>query len=258
MGKFKGKESGKSKAPRASAFARAAAASAPAEPRGDEFDPGEYRVRLKDVHESDNGSFGFTFLGAGDDEEIGERIQWFSTKGKSAHVSGPRIKSLCMALLGLAASDVDEYNEFDPNGEFVDTILRCELDAAAEYMAEHGVAKSAKAARKVLDDAEVLIKVSKGGEKDDGGFFRNASFRPVEDGEDSEDDSDDSADEDEAPAPKRKAAPAKGKASKRAPVEEEDDEDEDDDSDDEEEDEEDDEPESEPAPKRKAKTSKRK
>src|SRR5690349_14377687 len=138
MGKFASKDKGKAakggKVKRTSALARAAAASVPTE-KGDEFDVGTYRVRLKDCQESENGSFGLTFVGTGDDEEIGERIQWFSTKGKSVHVSGPRIKSLCMALLGLGAADVDEYNEFDPNGEFVDAILRFELDAAAEYMA---------------------------------------------------------------------------------------------------------------------------
>jgi hypothetical protein len=250
--KFKGKADKGKTTKKASAFARAAAASVPAEPRGDEFDPGEYTVRLKECHESDNGSFGFTFVGAGDDEEIGERIQWFSTKGKSAHVSGPRIKSLCMSLLGIPAADVDEYNEFDPNGEFVDAILRFELDAAAEYMAAKGVAESVEDAREALDEATVIIKVSKGGEKDDGGFFRNATFKPAADASDSDDeDEDEDEDEDDAPKAKasKKAKATPAKVSKRKPVEGEDDdsEDEDDDSEDE------DEPESRPAKKAKAK-----
>lgn len=246
MGKFAGK-AGKAK-PKASAFARAAAKSETAEPKGDEFDVGKFRVRLKDCQESENGSFGITFTGAGDDEEIGERIQWFSTKGKAAHVSGPRVKSLAMALLGMGKDREDEYNEFDPHGEFLDAILRFELDAAAEYMADKEVCKSADEAREALDEAEVLIKVTKGGEKDDGGFFRNASFAPV-DSED-EDDSDDE-DEDERPAKGKGAAKtAKKKASKRRPVEEDDeDEEEKDDGDDS--DDEDEEPESERRPAKK-------
>lgn len=229
MGKFEGKSKGK----KTSAFARAAAKSEPSEPKGAEFEPGTYRVRLKDCQESDNGSFGFTFTGAGDDEEIGDRIQWFSTKGKAAHVSGPRIKSLCMALLGMSSAGVDEYNAFDPGGEFVDAILRFELDDAAEYMTAQGIAKSAKIARKALDEAEVMIQVSKGSEKDDGGFFRNATFAPVDSDETEDEDSDDEEPESER-RPAKKSKPAPAKVSKRKPVEEDED---DEDAEDEDEDE---------------------
>lgn len=235
--KFAGKK--KTAGKKGSAFARSAAASAAAEARGAEFEPGEYLVHPKDCQESDNGSYGFVFDGVGDDEEIGERIQWFSTAGKSSHVSGPRIKSLCMALLGL--TDSDEYQAFDPNGLFLDAILKFDLDEAAEYMAEQGVSESAEDAREVLDEANVVIVVTKGSDKDNGGFFRNATFKCADAA--SDDDSDD-----EEPKAKKKTKAAPAKASKRAPVEEDED-----DSDDESEDE-DDEPESEPAPaKRKAK-----
>ena len=206
----KDKGAGKKSGSKVSAFARATAKAEPDAPRGDEFDPGSYRVGLAGCQESENGSFGFTFVGKGDDEEIGERIQWFSTKGKAVHISGKAIKSLCMALLGVA--DLETYNEFDPNGEFVDTILNFELDAAAEYMAEAGVAKSVKAARAALDEAEVIIKVTKGGEKDDGGFFRNASFKPVDS---DEDDAEGDEDEDDAPDSEEPAPRAKKKARRK-------------------------------------------
>ena len=245
--KFKGKsKAGKAAKSKVSAFARAAASSETRE-QGEEFDPGSFRVKFKEAREAENGSIGITFTGAGDDEDLGERVQWFSTKGKASYVSGPRIKSLCMALLGMGKADEDTYNEFDPAGEFLDAIIRSDLDAAAEYMAEHDVAKNADVAREALDEAEVIIKVTKGGEKDDGGFFKNASFKPVED--DSEEDSDD--EDDEEPESERKPAKKKA-AAKRKPSRDEDDSEEDEDED--EEDEEDEEaPESEPAPRGKKK-----
>lgn len=246
MAKFAGKKAAKSAGKKGSAFARSAAASAAAEARGAEFEPGEYLVHPKDCQESDNGSYGFVFDGVGEDEEIGERIQWFSTAGKSSHVSGPRIKSLCMAMLGL--TDSDEYQAFDPNGLFLDAILKWDLNEAAEYMAEQGVAESVEDAREVLDEANVVIVVTKGGDKDNGGYFRNATFKCAP-GADAESDEDEEPESEVAPKAKKKAkaAPAKRKA---APVED-DSEDEDDSDDSEDEDEE---PESEPAPaKRKAK-----
>lgn len=246
--KFQGK--GKSKG-RVSAFAKAAAKSEPKQPEGDLFDPGKYRVGFVDCSEGENGALCVKLAGRGNDEEIGERIQWFSTAGKAIHVSAPRIKSLCMALLGCA--DADEYSEFDPHGEFINAIVPFDTDAAAAYLVEAGKAKNAKAALALIAEAEFGIKVSKGGERGDGGFFRNASFYTL-DGEDDSDD-DDSEDEDEEPESERK--PAKKKASKRRPVEEDDeDEDADDEDDDDSEDDEDEEPESE-RPARRAKASKK-
>jgi hypothetical protein len=235
--------------PRVSKLAAAVGKAEPKEQGGDVFDFGKFRVRFVDCSEGETGSLCVKLKGVGDDEEIGERVQWFSTAGKALHVSAPRLKSLCMALVGI--SDKEEYSEFDPNNEFVNTILPYDVDAAAAYLVEAGKAKSEKAARAILESTEFTIKVTKGSERDDGDFFRNASFAAVTDSEDEDDDDDDSDEEPESEAKPKRAA----KKAPRRP-EPEDDEDEEDDSDDDDSD--DDEPESEPAPKRAAKKAKRK
>jgi hypothetical protein len=243
MGTFKGKAAGK----KVSKLAKAVGDAAPAQPRGDEFDPGKYRVRFLDCSEGNTGALCVSLAGVGDDEEVGERIQYFSTAGKSLHVSAPRLKALCMALVGI--DDEEEYAEFDPHREFISAILPYDVDAACAYLVESGKAKNAKAAAALIAGAEFMIKVTKGSDKDDGGFFRDATFALAADaGEDSEDE-DDSEDEPESerkPAKKKAAAKAK-----RAPVEEDEDDAEDEDTDDSED--EDEEPESEPAPKAKKK-----
>jgi hypothetical protein len=242
MGKFEGKGKGK----RGSKFAQAAAKSTPQDSRGDEFDPGKYRVTFTSCTESDNGSYGITLQGAGKDKKIGERLQWFSTGGKAVHVSGPRLKRLAMILAGI--DDSDEYLDFDPNGVFLGAILENDLDAAAEHMVEAGKAKSASKALAALTSTEFSIRVTKGGDKDDGGFFRNAEFSPI--GEDAGDEED----EDEAPE-SEPASERKPKAGKRKPSrdeEEEEEEEDEDDSDDEEDDSDDEEePESERKPAKK-------
>lgn len=252
MGKFKGSDKGKGGKAKVSAFARAAAKSEPSKDKGEEFDfPGKYHVRLTNIVESDNGSFGLTFVGCGEDEGIGERIQWFSVAGKSSKVSGPRLKRLAMLLAGTD----DSY--FDPHGEFLDAILRFDLDEAAEWLAENGHAKSAAKALAALESAEVMIKVSKGGEKDNGDHFRNAEFSPVKDAEDS-DDEDEDEDEEAPESEDRPRKPSKKAPSRKRAEPEEDDEDDaeedEDDSDDDSENEEDDEdPPSERKPSKKAK-----
>lgn len=249
------KFSGKGK--RVSAFAKAAAKSEPKQNDGDLFDVGKYRVRFVDCSEGENGALCVKLAG---DKKVGERIQWFSTVGKSIHVSAPRIKSLCMAIVGI--SDAEEYSEFDPHGEFINAIVPFDTDAAAAYLVEAGKAKNAKAALALIAETEFQIKVSKGGERDDGDFFRNATFSVLSEADDSEgdeDDDDDSDDSDDESSeserkPSKKAKPAK--ASKRCPVEDEDsDEEEDSDAEDSEDDSDDEEPESEPVrkPAKKAK-----
>lgn len=245
-----GKDKGKSKV---SKFARGAAAATPDAPRGDEFDPGKWRVRFVDCSESDNGSFCVKFVGAGKHEDLGERIAWLSTSGKARHIAEKRAKALCMALAGFT-SDEEYLSDFDASGEFINAVFPYDVDAAAAYLVEAGKAKSAKAALTLLNDAEFYVKISKGGEKDDGGFFRNVDgFLAADDGDDDtdEDDSDDEEPESE-PAPRAK----KKAAAKRKPAPRDEEEDEDDDSDDDSEDEDDsddDEPESEPAARAKKK-----
>lgn len=241
MGTFKGKKTAK----RVSAFAKAAAKAEPKQTEGEVFDFGKFRVGFVDCSEGENGALCVKLAGRGSDEEIGERIQWFSTAGKSIHVSAPRIKGLCMALVG--AADLEEYTEFDPHGEFINAIVPYDTEAASAYLVEAGKAKNAKAALALIEGAEFGIKVSKGGERDDGDFFRNASFYAL-DADDAGDEEDDSEeDEDDAPPPRA----AKKKASKRRPVEEDEEEEEEEDDSSDDSDDEDEEPESERRPAKK-------
>jgi hypothetical protein len=235
-----------------SAIARAASKATPSGDNGDEFELGKFRTNFVDCSEAEGGSFKVTFKGTGKDKKIGERIVWLSTKGKALHVSAGRVKALCMALVG--AEDEDAYNEFDPHGEFIGAIMPYDAEAAAEYMTENGKAKSAEKAQAALESAELVVKVTKGGEKDDGGFFRNAAFSAAEDAEE-EDDAEDEDEDDAEPESERRPAKKKaGKVSKRKPAPEPEEEEEDDAE--EEEDEEEDEPESERPAKRKPSKSK--
>lgn len=248
---FKGSKGSKGGKPKVSAFARAAAASTASEPKGDEFDAGKFRVGFLDMSEGENGAFCLKLVGRGEDEEIGERIQWFSTAGKALRVSAPRIKSLCRAITGL---DEEQYNEFDPHGQFINSIAPYDIDAAAAYLVEAGAAKNEKAARAAIEEVEFYIKVTKGGDKDDGGWFRNASFMAIDEGDDSEDEDDTDEEPESEPAPRA----VKKKASKRRPVDEDEDDAEDEDLDDDSEDDEDEEPESRPAKKKASKKAGRK
>jgi hypothetical protein len=231
-----------------SAFAKASAKAKPSGDNGDEFELGKFRTTFVDCSEAEGGSFKVTFKGTGKDKKIGERIVWLSTKGKALHVSAGRAKALCMALVG--AEDEETYDEFDPHGEFIGAILPYDAEAASEYMTENGKAKSAEKAQAKLESAEILVKVTKGGDKDDGGFFRNASFASA--AEDAEEDADDSEDEEDDAEPESERRPAKkaGKVSKRKPAPEPEEEDDDEDAEDEDEDE-DEAPESGPPAKRK-------
>lgn len=247
-----GKKSNESKV---SKFARGAAAATPDAPRGEDFDPGKWVVRFADCTEADNGSFCLKFEGAGKHSKIGERAAWLSTTGKAVYIAEKRAKSLCMALVG-AESDED-YKEFDPRGEFLGAVFPYDAEAAAAYLVEAGKAKSEAKATALIEGATFQIKITKGGEKDDGGFFRNVDGFSLIDGDAADEDSEDEDSEDEDDAPDSKERPAKRAAkkttSKRRPVDEDDSEDEDDSDDSDEDSEDDDEPDSEPAPRAKKK-----
>jgi hypothetical protein len=222
-----------------SAFAKAASKATPSGDNGDEFDPGKYRVRFVDCAEGEGGAFKTTFAGCGKDAKVGERIQWFSTKGKSLHVSAGRVKAMCMALVG--AEDEETYDAFDPHGEFISAIMPYDAEAAAEYLVEAGKAKSTEKAQAKLESTEITIKVTRGSDKDDGGFFRNAAFSAADvNATADEDEQDEDAEEDEDAEPESERRPAKakpGKVSKRKPAPEPEDEEEDEDTDAEDEDE---------------------
>jgi hypothetical protein len=238
-------KAGKSKV---SAFAKASAKAKPSGDNGDEFELGKFRTTFVDCSEAEGGSFKVTFKGTGKDKKIGERIVWLSTKGKALHVSAGRAKALCMALVG--AEDEETYDAFDPHGEFIGAILPYDAEAAAEYMTENGKAKSAEKAQAKLESAEILVKVTKGGDKDDGGFFRNASFASAADAEAEAEEDDQDEDTDAEPESERRPAKKASKVSKRKPAPEPEEEDDDEDAEDEDEDE-DEAPESGPPAKRK-------
>ncbi len=259
MGKFKGKAD-KSK-PRVSALASAAASAEVAGDREPKFEEGQWRVTFRECEQptpvaGKNPWLIIRLKGTGDDEEIGDRAAPMCVSSKSLSSTGPRVKSLCMALIGMGKDEEEDYNVFDPHGEFVDAITSNDLEAAAAYFSKKSKGKvSEEDALEALTSTEIIASATLGGEADDGSRFVNVVFKPAPDtDDDSEDDEDD---EPESERPAKGKAKAGKKASKRAPVEEDDeDEDEDDDSDDDDEEDEDDAPESEP-PARKSKASKK-
>jgi hypothetical protein len=250
MGTFKGKSAAKAK-PRVSALAAASASSEVAQDREPKFEEGTHRVTFRECEQpapvaGKNPWLIVRLKGAGDSEEIGERAAPFCISSKSLSSTGPRVKSLCMALIGMGRDEEDDYNSFDPHGEFVDAVTSNDLEAAAAYYSEKSKGKvSEEDALEALTSTEILAVATLGGEADDGSRYVNVSFKPAPDAEGDEDSDDEPESE---PAPKAKAGKKASAKPKAAPVEEDED-DSDDDSDDE-----DDDPESEPVPaKRKAK-----
>lgn len=244
----------KSRKPAVSKFAAAAAKADPGDASSDDLDLGKYLVTLQGCHEAENGSFRFTFDGAGKDKKIGTRGVWISTTGKAVYVAQKVIKRLCMILAG--ETDRDGYDAFDPHGEFLDSIVKGELEAASEYLTDHDKADIAD-----IESTEFYVSARKGGPKDDGSHFINADFSAA--GEAEVDDEDDEPESERKPARKAKPAPSKRKPARDE--EEDDSEDEEEDAPDSEADADDEddapdsvEPESEPAPRAAKKKARRK
>lgn len=119
----------------------------------------------------------------GADKKHGERAALYCISSKALAQSMKRLKTLPMALLGI--TDLDEYNQFDPDGSFFSALLG----------KKNG--KSKKAAK--CTGVEILAKVRRGGDTDDGDYFRNVTFAALD-----EDDTDDGEDdEDESPESER-------------------------------------------------------
>lgn len=130
------------------------------------------------------------FKGVGKDRRIGERAALFCVSSKSLVQSMKRLKPLVMALVG--CGDIDEYNEFDPEGKFFSALLGKKNEM------------SKKAAKMI--GTEVSVRVTKGNETEDGDYYRNHTFRPFE--------ADDDDDDDDVVAPESEEEPSrKGKKS---------------------------------------------
>lgn len=138
------------------------------------------------------------FKGVGKHKSIGERAALFCVSSKSLVQSMKRLKPLVMALVG--CGDLDEYNEFDPEGKFFSALLGKKNEM------------SKKAAK--LVGKEISVTVTRGNETEDGDYYRNHKFRPFEDDSDEDDDAPES-EEDEAPESEDEA-PRKGKKRPRS------------------------------------------
>ncbi len=96
--------------------------------------------------------------------EGAEYTVWHGMTGKAAFISLPLIKALAMIICG--TTDEEEYDDWDPKCKFISALQGIENDyseIAAEYL---GV-------------AQVRVKVTKGGDRDDGGWFRNCYYSAV-------------------------------------------------------------------------------
>jgi len=250
--------------PRVSKLAGATAKSTGEEEREDLFpEPGKYHVKFRECSSPEPvaGKSWEGLLvkvtGAGKNKKLGDVTQIYTTTQKALSQSAPRLRSLCRSLIGLGKQDDEAFGEFDPHGEFADTIYSNDMQAAAEYWVANRKAvkgpKDVDDALERLTNAEIEAVVTKGGDTDDGDWYRNTTFRPLAEESDEDDDSDDEDDDAPESEPTPKAKAGKKKASKRAPVEDEDDEDEDSDDEDDEDDAPDSEPESERRPAKKKK-----
>lgn len=106
------------------------------------------------------------------DGEDGQRVQLFCIDSQSLASSGPRIKSMAMAIIG--CSDEEEYNAFDPHGQFIDGLLG-DLESF-----EAGGGMGTVTPNDYVG-AKVVAVVTRGGAVGDSGdFYRNATFRPGE------------------------------------------------------------------------------
>lgn len=103
-----------------------------------------------------------------------ERAVLFCVSNRSMHASAKRIKSLCAALLG--APDLDALAQVDPENAFLDALMgldngSCFADPEDPRYAGNYVGK----------DVEVITQRGADIEEKPGEFFRNTSFRMVED-----------------------------------------------------------------------------
>src|SRR5881628_154491 len=184
-------ESKAGKGGRTSALGRAASEATPAEARYPMFpEEGSYTAKFLGARQSSNVGTGdwcaVEFECTGKNKSLKKRTILFSTGTKSLAMTAPRVKSLAMALLGV--TDKDEYNEVDPSGHFIDALTGVEDPKP----------KMLKLAEKQIGK-EITVEISRGKERDDGDWYRNATFSPLEVEEADEDE-----DEDEAPAKKGK------------------------------------------------------
>ncbi len=105
------------------------------------------------------------------DHDGTEYAQLFCMDNTSLASSLPRLKSLCMAILG--ATDEDEYNEWDPRGAFLSALQGFDNDYS-EF------AEGAKGS------AKLNVIIARGNETNDGDWYRNPSFSVIAEDEEEE------------------------------------------------------------------------
>lgn len=109
--------------PRVSAVAAAmAAAEDVGSGRPPEFEPGDHIATFNGLAERPHVPGHQTWIDASfTDAEGTQREVRFCTSAKALDTTGKRLKNLCKALVGVPS--VEEYNAFDPHGEFLDGLL---------------------------------------------------------------------------------------------------------------------------------------
>jgi hypothetical protein len=178
--KFKGKNK-KADKPRVSALGAAVASSDVATDRDPQFDPGSWLVTLTACEMPDPVPGKHPWLVVRlNGEDCGDRVALFCISQRALAASGPRIRSLCMALVGMTSAEDADYGEFDPHGEFVDLVTTNDFQGAAEYFsAKSDGAVSVDDALAALTSEPIVAHATKGSEAEDGSFYTNVSFKPA-------------------------------------------------------------------------------
>jgi len=95
-----------------------------------------------------------------------EGVAVFIISGKGAQAGLSRVKSFVMAAAGYAIDDEGDYDEFDPEGDFIDSCT-----GAQNSFSEMGG----------VDGRLVDCRVTRGGPTPDGDYYREYSWEPVDD-----------------------------------------------------------------------------
>jgi hypothetical protein len=112
----------KSTKPRVSPLAAATATAGALDEKDPQFDVGEHVATFNGLEEKPPVPGQQTWvLGKFTDAEGTNRVVLFCTGATSLEMTGKRMKSLAMALIGCPT--VADYNAFDPHGEFIDALL---------------------------------------------------------------------------------------------------------------------------------------
>lgn len=172
--KFAGKKKAAPAKPKVSKMAASVAASEARAPKAPFFpEPGLFTVVCHGIEEGEKAGW---YKAKFENDEIGEVVQLHSFNGDAAYISGPRVKRLAMALLGM--TDEAEYDAFDgdKSGYFVDALQSIDHDASPPDMDQTYL----EIAQELLGSAQIQVKVRRGKDAQDGDWYRDVDYLPLD------------------------------------------------------------------------------